>query len=771
MLKRVVWDSQTLFTRHAQFIAGKLRRGNFKENFLNLLKLGFGSGESPDPAPDAPQSGALALAENGADSGLMSLVGIAGYYRIAADWRHLSKELALKGAAGDNDIIRCAKLIGLKARVIESPSQDRLTTAPVPSIVRLRDGGYCVLAGKTPAGLFRIVDPVSRGSRELPLEELVEQIEPSLILVGRHFVGAGYDPRTFGFHWFAPSLWRYRKPLAHVMIASLFVQIFALIAPLFFQVVVDKVLTHRAYSTLFVLIAGLVILGLFDVALQYLRSYALCHTTNRIDVELGQRLFRHLSRLPVSYFETRPTGQTVARMRELETIRSFLTGQALFSALDLFFAFVFIAVLFAYSWKLTLIVLATIPFYLIIAGVARPLLRERLNEKFNRGAESQQFLVEAIVGMQTIKAAAVEPIAAKQWEEKLAAYVRSAFKTAMLGSKGQNAIQYVSKVSSAALLLFGAKAVIDGELSVGELVAFNMIAGQVAQPILRLSQLWQDFQQVQVSVERLGDILNSPVEPTPATRAQLPPPRGKIEFRNVSFRYSPNGPLVLKQVSFGITPGTVVGIVGASGSGKSTLTKLVQRFYVPEEGQVLLDDADLSHADPSWLRSHIGVVLQENLLFNRTIHENIALANPAMPREQVMTIAKWAGADEFIGKLPQGYDTMVEERGANLSGGQRQRIAIARALTTNPPLLIFDEATSALDYESERIIQRNMRKIVQNRTVFIIAHRLVAVRDCDLIIGMSDGRIVEAGSHDELISKPNGLYARLWSMQSERAEP
>jgi len=407
---------------------------------------------------------------------------------------------------------------------------------------------------------------------------------------------------------------------------------------------------------------------------------------------------------------------------------------------------------------------------LIIAGIARPLLRERLNEKFNRGAESQQFLVESIVGMQTIKAAAVEPIVAKQWEERLAAYVRSAFKTAMLGAKGQNAIQYVSKVSNAALLLFGAKAVIDGELSVGELVAFNMIAGQVAQPILRLSQLWQDFQQVQVSVERLGDILNSPVEPTPSSRAQLPPPRGKIEFRHVCFRYRPDGPQILKQISFAISPGTVVGIVGPSGSGKSTLTKLLQRFYLPDEGQVLLDDADLSHADPSWLRSHIGVVLQENLLFNRTIRDNIVLSNPAMAREQVMTIARWAGADEFIGKLPQGYDTMVEERGANLSGGQRQRIAIARALATNPPILIFDEATSALDYESERIIQHNMRQIVQNRTVFIIAHRLAAVRDCDVIIGMTEGRIVEAGSHDDLIKKPHGLYARLWSMQSERVE-
>ena len=539
---------------------------------------------------------------------------------------------------------------------------------------------------------------------------------------------------------------------------------------MFFQVVVDKVLAHKGYSTLFVLVTGLAVLGIFDVLLQHLRTYALSHTTNRIDVELGRRLFHHILRLPIGYFETRPAGQTVARMHELETIRNFLTGQGLFSAIDLFFTLIFIGVLWMYSWLLTLIVLGSIPLYLIITTLIRPLLRETIKEKFNRGAMSQQFLVESIVGVQTIKASAVEPAMQNQWEDRLAAYVRTSFDATMLSALGQNAMQYVSKLTMAALLLFGAKAVMDGQLTVGELVAFNMIAGQVVQPILRLSQLWQDFQQVKISIDRLGDILNNPVERMPAAPASLPAPKGRIELKNITFTYRPGTPDVLKNVSVKIEAGQVIGIVGPSGSGKSTLTKLIQRLYMPGEGQVLVDGMDIAQVDPAWLRGNIGVVLQENLLFNRSIHDNIALANPAMSRAHVMKVAELAGADEFINKLPMGYDTVIEERGANLSGGQRQRLAIARSLATNPPILILDEATSALDYESERIIHQNMRQIVQGRTVIIIAHRLAAVRNCHMIIGMADGRIVETGTHDQLVARPDGLYARLWKLQTDQAQ-
>jgi subfamily B ATP-binding cassette protein HlyB/CyaB len=704
------------------------------------------------------------------DSGLRALCGIAAFYRIAADPLHLAKELAIgEHDCAEDDLVRAARMIGLKARIVTGLTSKRLETVPVPAIVRMKDGAFHVFAGKNTAGRYRLVDPITKIDRELSSEALLEAIGPQLVLVARRIGGQGSDPRNFSIAWFLPSIWRYRRPIAHVILASLFVQIFALVTPLFFQVVVDKVLTHKGYSTLLVLVAGMAIIGLFDVVLQYLRSYALTHTTNRIDVELGQKLFHHLLRLPLAYFETRSAGQTVARVRELETIRSFLTGQGLFSAIDLVFAIVFIAVLWLYSWKLALIVVGSLPLYMLIAVLVRPTLREMIKEKFNRGAASQQFLVEAIVGIHTVKAGAVEPVMQAQWAERLAAYVRTSFEATMLGAGGQNAIQYVSRLSSALLLLFGAKAVLDGELSVGALVAFNMIAGQVVQPVLRLSQMWQDFQQVQISVDRLGDILNTPTERAPQASLSLPAPKGAIELRNVTFRYRPGAPEVLKQVSLSIQPGEVIGIVGASGSGKSTLTKLVQRLYLPEEGQVLLDGMDLSQLDPAWLRSQIGVVLQENLLFHRTIHQNIAFANPALPRGHVIAIARLAGADEFIARLPQGYDTIIEERGANLSGGQRQRIAIARALATNPPILIFDEATSALDYESERVIQTNMRHIVKGRTVIIIAHRLAAVRPCNRIIGMADGRIVEVGSHAELIAMPGSIYGRLWALQNDQA--
>lgn len=720
-----------------------------------------------DNAAEQPQP----TVETGADAGLAALCAIAAYYRIPADPAQLRKELALAGdtQAGPADVVRAAQLIGMKARILGRVDARRLATLPKPALITSASTGFRVLAAPTAEGRMRLLHPLTKAIEAVDPQELAATADSVAILVARRWMGPGASPSSFGWRWFLPSLWRYRKPIAHVFLASLFIQLFALVTPLFFQVVIDKVLAHHAYSTLVVLVVGLVLIGLFDVVMQYLRTYALTHTTSRIDVELGQRLFAHLLKLPIAYFETRPTGQTVARFREIETIRQFMTGQGLFAVLDLLFATIFVAVLFAYSTFLALIVVATIPVYILIAVLVRPALQAGIEEKFNRGAASQQFLVESIVGAQTIKASAVEPIMRLTWEERLAAYVRKAFDVAMLGAGGQLAIQYVNKASTILLLFFGARAVIDNQLTVGELIAFNMIAGQVAEPVLRLSQLWQDFQQVRISIDRLGDILNAAPEPTVQLSQSLPPPKGEIEFRSVSFAYAPETPHVLSNVSLKIGAGEVIGIVGPSGSGKSSLTKLVQRLYLPQRGQILIDGMDLASVDPLWLRRHTGAVLQENLLFNRSIHDNIALANPAMPRQKVIAVAKLAGAHEFVARLTMGYDTVIEERGTNLSGGQRQRLAIARALATNPRILILDEATSALDYESERIIQQNMRSITRGRTVIIVAHRLAAVSACDRIVGMAEGRIIEQGTHEELVNRSGGLYARLWALQTSRA--
>jgi subfamily B ATP-binding cassette protein HlyB/CyaB len=470
--------------------------------------------------------------------------------------------------------------------------------------------------------------------------------------------------------------------------------------------------------------------------------------------------------LPIAYFQTRRVGDSVARVRELENIRQFLTSSALTLVIDLLFTVVFLAVMFYYSTTLTLIVMASFPFYIGISAGAAPLFRRRLDEKFNRGSENQAFLVESVTGVETLKAMAVEPQMQLRWEEQLAAYVGASFRVLSLNNTASQAVQMINKLVVATTLYFGARLVIGGDLTVGELVAFNMLAARVSMPVLRLAQIWQDFHQARLSIARLGDILNTAPEPTfnPA-RAALPAIRGDVALEHVTFRYRVDGAEVLHDVSFNVPAGQVVGIVGPSGSGKSTLAKLVQRLYVPESGRVLIDGADLSMVDIAWLRRQIGVVLQENVLFNRSVRDNIALAEPAMSMERIIAAAELAGAHEFILELPEGYDTTIGERGSSLSGGQRQRIAIARALVSNPRILIFDEATSALDYESERVIQENMQRIAKGRTVFIIAHRLSTVRTTDRIMTIERGRLVEDGSHDELI-RTGGRYASVYRLQS-----
>ena len=695
-----------------------------------------------------------------ADQGLEALVTLLHLQGVAADAGQIAHRLGTD-KIGAPEMLRCAKDLGLKARACRT-DWSRLGSTPLPAIAALRDGGFLVVA-KAAEGKVLVQSPASRPAL-MTRDELVSVWNGQLILMTRR-AGLSDITRRFDISWFLGAIHKYRHLLSEVLVASFFLQLLGLVSPLFFQVVIDKVLVHRSLSTLDVLILGLLTISVFETVLGILRTYLFSHTTNRIDVELGARLFHHLLALPMAYFQARRVGDSVARVRELENIRNFLTSSALTLVIDLFFTFVFLGVMFFYSPLLTWIVLGSFPFYIAISAGVTPLFRRRLDEKFRRGAENQAFLVESVTGIETLKALAVEPQMQRRWEEQLAGYVGASFKVLSLGNSASQLVQLVSKIVMASLLYCGAKLVIDGGLSVGELVAFNILAGRVSAPVLRLAQVWQDFHQARLSIARLGDILNTTAEPTySAGRARLPAIRGDIKFDHVSFRYRIDGQEVLQDVSFEVPAGQVVGIVGPSGSGKSTFAKLVQRLYVPERGRVLVDGMDLAVADPAWLRRQIGVVLQENVLFNRSVRDNIALADPAMPMERVIAAARLAGAHEFILELAEGYDTVVGERGSTLSGGQRQRIAIARALVTNPRILIFDEATSALDYESERIIQHNMKDIAKGRTVLVIAHRLSTVRAADRIVTLDRGRLVEDGSHDTLI-KTGGRYASLHRLQ------
>jgi len=639
-----------------------------------------------------------------------------------------------------------------------------------PALVRGSSGDWLLIGHGSKEGVVIQTDP-SVQARPLfwaQFAELMSPLDELEWITARPPRGAvDADPTDasspgFGVGWFWKSLSQYKQMLGEVLVASFFVQIFALLTPLVFQVVIDKVLTHRSMSTLDVMVVALLGIGIFEVVLSAMRHYLLSHTTSRVDVELGAKLFRHLLHLPLPYFTSRRSGETVARVRELENARNFMTGAALTSWLDLLFAAVFLGVMFYYSATLTLIVIAALPLLFAASWLITPLMRKKLEDKFALGAENQTFLVETVTSMETIKNHAVEGAWQRDWERRLCDYVTASFESGHLGNATNQLIGLANKLLTVLLLYFGARLVIDGDLTVGGLIAFNMLAGRVNAPILKLASLWQEFTQMKVSVKRLADIMNAAPEPAFRPSRSTPPAlEGRVTFEHVTFQYAPNAPEVLCDLSLNILPGEVIGITGISGAGKTTLMRLIQRLYLPAKGRILVDGMDLSMLDTTWLRRQIGVVGQDTALFNRSVRDNIALGNPAMSIEMVMDSARLAGAHDFILQLPDGYDTLIGERGSKLSGGQRARVAIARALATNPQILLLDEATASLDYEGERVIHDNMAYICEGRTVFIVAHRLSTLRMADRILVLDHGRLIETGNHRELLGK-KGRYASLY---------
>jgi subfamily B ATP-binding cassette protein HlyB/CyaB len=700
------------------------------------------------------------------DSGLFALIMIARHHGIAVDEPQLRHEFGQERFSTER-ILLAAKHLGMKAKVVRQDPA-RLDKTPLPAIAIDKEGAHCIAIkfgyeGGDKSRPKMVLQQPGSPSQVMDLETFLDQWSGEFIFFTSK-ASFAEELAKFDFSWFIPAIVKYRKLLGEVLLISFVLQLIGLATPLAFQVVMDKVLVNHAMKTLNVIAVGLLTATLFESVLAGIRTWVFARTSSKIDVELGARLFRHLLALPIGYFQSRRVGDSVARIRELENIRSFLTGNAITLLMDLLFSFVFLGVMLWYSPLLTLVVALSIPAYVALSVVITPALRARLNEKFNRGARNQAFLVESISGIDTVKSMAVEPRWIQNWEKQLASYVAAGVSANNIALLANGGVSLISKLVTIAILWFGAALVVESKMTVGELIAFNMLSGRISSPILRLAQLWNDFQQVGISMQRLGDILNAKPE-IAGQKTRIPRLNGAIEFDQVCFRYRPDTADVLRDLCLKIAPGEVIGIVGRSGSGKSTLAKLVQRMHLPDRGRILIDGQDLAVIDTTSLRHQLGVVLQENILFTGTIRENIALANPAFPIEHVIEAAKLAGAHEFICEQPEGYDTQVGEHGSGLSGGQRQRIAIARALITSPRILIFDEATSALDYESEKVLQDNMREIWAGRTVLIIAHRLSAVREADRIIVLERGQIAEIGSHAELCRKKDGLYAHLHQLQ------
>ena len=671
------------------------------------------------------------------------------------------RQAAEKGLESTGELLQMAKTFKIKVDIIR-PELRALPDIPLPAVAVMKSGNW-VIIGRNDDQKILVLEPGEDDPRPTPLDDFVDAWSGELLVFRRRFSWQHFL-RQYNLNWFTGAILQYKVFLGEVVVASFFLQVFALITPLFTQVVVDKVIGNQGISTLNVLGTVFIIFALFQSGMGILRTYLLNHTTNKLDVILGMRLFRHLLSLPLPYFEHRQVGHTLMRISALTSIREFLTGSAITVLLDTTFSIVFFAVMFYYSWQLTLIALAALPVYLLQNILATPVYKHRLDAVWAAEADNNGFLVEAVTGIQTVKALAIEPQFNHRWEELVASYMRATFRSASLNISVSNISGFVQRLSNLVILWVGGHMVMDGKMTLGQLIAFQMLAGQASAPVLELIGKWQSFQQAGLSMERMGDILNTRPEPVYASPLERPPIQGHIRLEGVSFRYDPHGPFILEQVDLDIPAGKRIGIVGRSGCGKSTLAKLVQNFYSPEKGKIFIDDMDLQTVETAWIRRQIGTVMQENYLFGGTIRDNIALADPGVDMEKVIKAAQIAGAHEFILELPQGYDTMVGERGTALSGGQRQRIAIARALLTEPRIIIFDEATSALDYESERIITENMGAICEGRTALIIAHRLSTVKDCDALIVVDHGRIVERGSHAELIAQ-QGVYQKLVAQQ------
>ncbi|QOV22505.1 peptidase domain-containing ABC transporter [Anabaenopsis elenkinii] len=681
--------------------------------------------------------------------------------------RILTEQIKRQGSISFPACAYVGELIGLKSQLVDLPVA-AIERIPTPAIIQY-DGSYAVLYETAPNSI--VVGVPSQGIIRRKTAEFVAKLSvdennlPPQVRVLLVATTKETPQERFGIQWFIPYLSKHRQVLIEVFVASFFVQLAQLANPLVIQLIIDKVIVQNSIGTLNILGILLLVVGVFEALLTTLRTYLFVDTTNRIDMNLGSQIIDHLLRLPLRYFERRPVGELATRINELENIRQFLTGTALTVVLDAVFSIIYIIVMLFYSWQLTLVGLGTVPIFVILTLIASPTISKQLRTKAERNAQTQSYLVEVMSGIQTVKAQNIELQSRFSWQERYARYVAAGFKTVITSTLANSTSSFLNKLSSLLVLWMGSYLVLQGQLTLGELIAFRIISGYVTSPILRLAQLWQSFQETALSLERLSDIVDTPEE-AEADRQNIPLPEisGNVTFENVSFRFQTSGPLQLSNVSLDVSSGKFIGIVGQSGSGKSTMMKLLLRLYEVESGRILIDGYDISKVELYSLRRQVGVVPQETLLFDGTVLENIALTNPDATTDEIIEAARIAAAHDFIMSLPNGYNTRVGERGAGLSGGQRQRIAIARSILQRPKLLVLDEATSALDYPTERQVCLNLARAYKDNTVFFITHRLNTVSHADMIIVMDNGRVIEQGSHQELMAA-KGSYFHIYQQQ------
>ncbi|WP_319799096.1 peptidase domain-containing ABC transporter [Nitrobacter sp.] len=730
------------------------------------------SAQNDNLESDVAISARIEPSSEGSRTALECLAWVATHHGIDLSVERLKHTYAVgQEVVSQAMMLRMAKKAGLRARITRADWQTLFNLGEAyPAAVQLTNGNWVVVtaAAAAPDGeqFVRVIDPLAERQNEPVIVDRARfcaNWSGVVLLVKRHNRSAG-EREKFGFRWFVPELLREWRLFADVAVAAILLYALGLVLPIFFQLVIDKVLVHESFTTLYVLAAGAIGALIFDAIFNFLRRYLMLYATNRVDIRVATKTFGHLLGLPVAFFEHISAGVLVKHMQQAARIREFLTGRLFVTMLDAISLFVFIPVLAFYSIKLTGLVLA----FTALSGTIVMLLmgpfRRRLLALYEAEAARQALLVETVHGMRTVKSLAMEPLQGRQWDDRCALSTEMRFGVEKISAGAQSITGLLEKLMTLGIIALGALDVFSGEMTIGALVAFNMLAGRVSGPLVQMVTMVHEYQEVALAVKMLGEVMNQKPERESGREGLRPELVGRIEFENVSFRYSPDAQLALDDVSFKVEPGKVFGIVGRSGSGKTTITRMISGLHPVQEGLVRIDGYDARELDLAHLRRDLGLVLQDNFLFRGTVRDNIASVKRGASFAEVVQAAQLAGADEFIERLPRGFDTMLEENASNLSGGQKQRLAIARALIVNPRVLILDEATSALDSESEMIIRKNLRRIAAGRTVIIVSHRLSMLSEADAILVIDRGRVVDIDRHDSLLMKCS-MYRHLWNQQ------